>query len=138
MNRMDQPEGGIAERIARAALRHQQQQTGHAPQSATAVLNGNTLVIALHGVLPPAEQALARHPEGAAQLQELYRSLFASTADPLREDIRRITGVPVMDAASEIAPESAAIVPVFAGGTVVQVFLLAGNVATDVWTGTTA
>jgi len=48
------------------------------------------LVVTLHGALSPAEQSLARSPAGAAQVQEFHRQLFTSSADGLRQEIKRI------------------------------------------------
>jgi hypothetical protein len=41
----------------------------------------------------------------------------------------------VREATAEVEPASGAAVQAFTTGTVVQVFLLAGNVATESWTG---
>ena len=71
----------------------QEQRTGHVPQSVAVVLSGETLVITLHGALSPAEKDLARSPEGAAQVQEFHRQLFANASDSLRREIQNITGV---------------------------------------------
>jgi uncharacterized protein YbcI len=59
----------MAQQVARAASVFQQQSTGHAPKSVTAVLNEDTLVVTLHGALTPAEKAVAQSPAGAAQVQ---------------------------------------------------------------------
>lgn len=123
----------MAQQIAEAAIAFEQQRTGHVPKSVTVVLNDDTLVITLHAALSPAEQALARDPDGAAQVQELHRRLFNSSAGTLREEIRRITGVEVREATAEVETTSGTVVQVFTTGTVVQVFLLAGSVPTDIW-----
>jgi len=51
----------------------------------------------------------------------------------LREEIKRITGMEVREAATEIEPASGAVVQAFTTGTVVQVFLLAGRAPTETW-----
>ncbi len=99
------------------------------------VLSEDTLVVTLHGVLSPAEQALAKSPAGAAQVQEFHRRLFADSADPLRQEIKRITGVEVREAAAEVEPTSGTVVKVFTTGTKVQVYLLASGVPADTWSG---
>jgi len=99
----------------------------------TVVLSDNTLVITLHGALSPAERALAKTPAGAAQVQEFHRQLFAATADPLRQEIKRITGVEVREATAEIETITGTVVKVFTSGTVVQVFLLAHHLPVDTW-----
>jgi uncharacterized protein YbcI len=132
---MDKPISTVAREIADAASAFEEQQTGHAPKSVTVVLSGETLVITLHEALSPAEHALAKSPGGAAQVQEFHRQLFADSADSLRQEIKRITGVEVREAAAEVEPTTGTVVKVFTTGTKVQVFLLARGVAADSWTG---
>lgn len=124
---------GMAQQIAQAAKAFEREISGHAPTSVTVVLSDDALVITLHGALSEAEKALAKDPNGAAQLREFYQQLFASAADTLRREIERITGVKVREATAEIEPSPGTVVKVFSTGTVVQVFLLADSVATDVW-----
>src|SRR5258708_7078522 len=94
---MDTPTLSMAQQIAQAASACEEQRTGLAPSAVTVVLSEETLVITLHGALSPAERALSKTPEGAAQVQEFHRQLFTSSSEPLREEIRRITGVEVRE-----------------------------------------
>ena len=126
-------EGTMAQRIAHAAHAFERTRTGIVPKSVTVVQSEGTLVITVHGALSPAEQALSRTPAGAAQVQELHRRLFASGSQALRQEIQRITGVEVRDATAEIDPSTGTIVAVFSSGTVVQVYLLASEIAADAW-----
>jgi uncharacterized protein YbcI len=121
----------MAKQIAQAAREFEQQRTGQAPQSVTVVLSDDTLVITVHGALSRAERDLARSAAGAAQVQEFHRQLFLSSCGPLRQEIERITGVAVREAAAQVEPASGAVVQVFSTGTLVQVFLLAGHVEGD-------
>ena len=130
---MEQPPSMMAQRIAQAARVFEQQRTGLIPKSVTVVQSDSTLVITLHGALSPGEQALAKSPAGAAQMQEFHRQLFASASDTLRQEIKRITGVEVREAAAEIEPSTGTVVAVFTTGTVVQVFLLARSIPADTW-----
>jgi uncharacterized protein YbcI len=132
---MNDLESTMAERVAQAAFAFERQRTGHDPGSVSVVLSENTLVITLHGVLSPAEIALARTPGGAARVQEFHRQLFASASDPFRQEIERITGVEVRNAAAEVDQTTGTIVAVFTTGTTVQVFLLARNVPAGTWSG---
>ena len=124
-----------AQQIAQAAIAFQQQRTGHEPKAVAVVLSGDTLLITLHGALSPAEQALAQSPVGAARVQEFHRQLFSDSADALRQEIKRITGVEVREAAAEVEPTSGTVVQVFTTGTMVQVFLLARGVPAGNWSG---
>lgn len=121
---MNKSDPTMAQQIARAANAFERQRTGHGPQSVTVVLSADTLVITLHGALSPAEKALAQSPAGAARVQEFHRQLFATSAETLRQEIQRITGVEVREATAEVETTT---------GTVVQVFLLAHAVPEDTW-----
>jgi len=123
----------IAQQIAQTAIAFEEKRLGRKPTSVTVVLGGDTLVITMHGVLSPAEQALAASPAGAAQLQEFHQKLFQLSSDPLRREIKRITGLEICEVAMD---QATAAVQVFSVGTVVQVFLLAGRMPADSWDGT--
>ena len=126
----------MAQQIAQAAIAFEERRTGHTPKSVTVVLSDNTLMITLHGALSPAERALAKSAKGAAQVQEFHRQLFTNSADTLRQEIKRITGVEVREAAAEVEPTTGTIVQAFTSGTVVQLFLLARDVPSAAWSGT--
>ena len=130
---MDEVGSTMAQQVARAAIAFEQRRTGHVPKSVTVVLGGDTLVITLHGTLSPVEKALAGSPAGVAQVQEFHRHLFNSSAAELRQEIQRITGAAVQEAAAEVETTTGAVVNVFTTGTMVQVFLLAHGVPMDAW-----
>ena len=123
----DKQTGTMAEQIARAICDFQHKSTGHTPTAVSVVLSEDTLVITLHEALTPAERAMAKDVGGAAQLQEFHRQLFASSSESLRQEINRITGRKVREAAAEVEPTTGSIVHAFTTGTTVQVFLLAPN-----------
>lgn len=123
----------MAQQVAETVSVYQEQRTGFAPKAVTVVLSDETLVVTLHEALSPAERALASTAEGAAQVQEFHRKLFKSSVDTLREEIRRITGVAVREAAAEVETTTGAVVHAFTSGTMVQVFRLAGTIPADVW-----
>ena len=118
----------MGQQIAEAATSFQEEITGRAPKSVNVVLNGDTLVITLHGALSRAEQLMAQSPEGAAKVQEFHRQLFLNASDTLRSEIKRITGMDVREATAEVDPKTGAVVHVFTSGTMVQVFSLSGKV----------
>ena len=122
----------IAQQIARVARQFQHQRTGHPPKAVTVALGGGMLVITMHGAPTPAEQALAANPQGAAQVQEFHRRLFASSVDALRQEIKRITGFEVREAAAEVETATGTVVHAFTNGTMVQVFLLTEDIPDEV------
>ena len=123
----------MAQQVAQAVSAFQQRRTGYAPKAVTVVLSEDTLVVTLHEALSPAEKALARTPEGAVQVQEFHRQLFKNSADLLRQEIKRITGIAVGEAAAEIETTTGAVVHAFTTGTMVQVFQLAGSISAETW-----
>jgi hypothetical protein len=66
-------------------------------------------------------------------VQEFHRELFKSSVSLLREEIRRITGVAVGEAAAEVETRTGAVVHAFTTGTMVQVFQLAGKITAKAW-----
>lgn len=125
----------MAQLVAHAAMEFQQRTTGHAPSAVSVVISEGTLVITLEDALTPAERELARHPSGASQVHEFHRQLFLASSDPLREEIKRITGVRVREAGGEIESVAGSVVQVFSSGAMVQVFRLESDVPPDAWSG---
>ena len=117
----------LAQQIAEVASALQQQRTGHVPKAVTVVLSEDTLVVTLHEALTPAERAMAQSPAGAAQVQEFHRQLFANASDSMRQEIKRITGRDVREAAAEVETATGTVVHAFTSGAMVQVYLLAAG-----------
>jgi len=132
--KMNQSTSQMTQQLARVASTLQQQTTGVAPKAVTAILNENTLVVTLEDALTPAEKALVRTPQGAAQVQEFHRQLFASSSESMQEEIKKITGRDVREATAEIETATGAIAHTFKSGAMVQVFLLTPEV--DSYAGT--
>ncbi|WP_254510242.1 DUF2294 domain-containing protein [Anatilimnocola floriformis] len=124
---MKQSATEMAKQVALIASDFQRRQTGHAPQSVTVVLSEDTLVITLLEALTPAEKALSQSPQGAAQVQDFHRQLFASSVEEMRQEIKRITGRQVREAATEVETATGTVVHAFTTGAMVQVFLLTPN-----------
>ena len=123
----------MAQKVAEAVSLFQSRRTGYPPKAVTVVLSEDTVVVTLHEALSPAEKALARTPEGAAQVQEFHRQLFRDSVNLLRHEIKRITGVAVGEAAAELETTTGAVVHAFTTGTMVQVFQLAGSISAETW-----
>lgn len=117
----------VAKKLAETASQFETHRTGRVPNSVTAVLIDDTLVITLRGTLSSTETELAKTPIGAAHVREQHRQLFLTSCPALRQEIEVITGVGVLEATSEVATHT---------GTVVLVFLLAGNVTASTWSET--
>jgi len=134
---MNQPSATMAEQVAQAASAFQKKRTGHTPKAVTVVLSAETLVVTLHEALSQAEKVLAQTPEGAATVQNYHRELFKSSEKDLLEEIKRITGVAVREAAAEVETTTGAVVHAFTTGTMVQVFQLVDGISVEDWSKTT-
>ena len=132
---MHNPDSTMAQQVAQAIRDFQQQRTGHSPKAVTVVLSEDTLVVTMHEALTPAEKALSRTSAGAAQVRDFHRQLFESSVESLRQEIQRITGVAVRQAAAEVETTTGAVLHVFTSGTMVQVFQLAGGLSAADWNG---
>ncbi len=135
---MNIPASTMAQQVAKAASIFQVQRTGHAPKAVTVVLSADTLVVTLHEALSPAEKVLAQTPEGAATVQNYHRQLFKSSERSLLEEIKKITGVAVREAAAEVETTTGAVVHAFTTGTMVQVFQLVDGISVEDWSGPVA
>jgi len=114
----------LAQEIAETVAVFQRQITGHAPGAVTVVLSQDTLVVALHEALSPAERDLAKSPSGVAQLQEFHQQLFATSCQSLQDEIRRITGVEWREAVAELEPTTGDMVQAFTRTAKAQMFCL--------------
>ena len=77
-----------------------------------------------------------QEPGGCREVQDFHRQLFANSCEPLRQEIKRITGVDVRESVAEVEPSTGTVVQVFSSGTMVQVFLLAHGLPAETWNGT--
>ena len=130
------PTSSLSQELAQIALAMQAERTGHTPKAVTVVASDDTVVLTLHEALTPAEKLLARSETGAAKVEQYHRALFAVSCDELRNEIQRLTGRKVREAAVVVEPATGAIVHAFTSGTVVQIFQLEPHgVATHVSAG---
>jgi len=123
---MNQPlsSSQLSKELAQIALAMQSERTGHTPKAVTVVASEDTVVLTLHEALTPAEKILASSESGAAKVEQYHRALFAVSCDELRQEIQRLTGRKVREAAVVVEPATGAIVHAFTSGTVVQIFQL--------------
>ncbi len=74
--------------------------------------------------------------KGSPSCRIFHRQLFANSCEPLRQEIKRITGVKVRESVAQVEPSTGTVVQVFTSGTMVQVFLLAHGLPEGAWNGT--
>jgi len=64
-------------------------------------------------------------------VQEFHRQLFSTSSESMRNEIKRITGRQVREAAAEVETSTGTVVHAFTTGAMVQVFLLAQKGAAE-------
>ncbi len=133
MTFMNEPTRTMAQQVAAAITQFQTERTGHAQKAVTVVLSNDTLVVTLHEALSPAEIVLSQTSAGAVQVQEYHRQLFKASVSGLVQEIKRITGVAIREAAVEVESATGAIVHAFASGSMVQVFQFSGTIPAEDW-----
>ena len=132
---METHDPNMAQQIAHAVIALQHERTGRAPLSVDVVLSGEILLITIYGALSRTEQALVQSSEDAARFQAFHRQLFTHSADQLRQEIKRVTGVPVREGTVKGETARCAMVQAFTTGTVMLVFRLARCLPAENWSG---
>ena len=114
----------IGRQIAQAVRAFETRRTGQCRQWLAAFINEDTVVIALHSCLTPAENALAQSPAGAAQVVESHRRLLAAGPAALSSRVERLAGVGVLGTIVEVEPTTGGLVYLFVTNAVREAFAL--------------
>jgi uncharacterized protein YbcI len=115
----------IAQQLARSACVSEKRQAMQGRNWVVVFLNEKTIVIALHGSLTEAESSQLQSPAGAARVREFHRQLFKNKSAPLIRQIKRLTGMEVLDSTVEFEPETSSVVHLITTNTVGEEFLQA-------------
>ncbi|KPL19331.1 MAG: hypothetical protein AMJ93_13175 [Anaerolineae bacterium SM23_84] len=108
-----QTKGQIEAKIATAITQFERQHLGRGPQEARAWIIEDLILVRLKGVLAPAEEKLARDPEGSRLVKQVRRRLIEGSRSLLEEIIQPITGVRVVSLHSDISVKTGERVIIF-------------------------
>ncbi|ADG69967.1 hypothetical protein Plim_4157 [Planctopirus limnophila DSM 3776] len=125
----------MEQQVKDVITRFQLEMSGHAPTKVTVTLDQATLIVTLIDALSPVEVTLSQTETGAAQVQEYHNRLFMCSLPALREELQRVTGVAIQDAAVEFETDNGVVTHTFVNGTVIQLFRLASGIPASKWTG---
>lgn len=115
----------MIQQIARAAQAFEKGCALEARTWLVVFLNEDTIVIALHGSLTPAETASAREPAGARQVCAFHDRMFATkAAEPLLRKINALTGLFSRHTSAAVDLETGSVVQLFTSATAGKDFLL--------------
>lgn len=118
-----QTRGQLESKIAGAITQFEREHLGRGPQEVRAWIIQDLIIVRLKRVLTPAEEKLARDPEGRGLVKEVRRQLIEGSRGMLDEMILDLTGVPVVSLHSDISVRT---------GERILVFTLAEDLETKV------
>jgi uncharacterized protein YbcI len=95
--------GQLEAEIATAITRFDREHLGRGPHVVRAWIIQDMILLRLQGVLTPAEETLARDPDGHHLIKEVRRQLIEGSRSLLEEMILSITGVPVVSLHSDMS-----------------------------------
>jgi uncharacterized protein YbcI len=110
--------GQLEAKIAAAITQFEREHLGRGPQEVRAWIIQDLILVRLKRVLTPAEEKLARDPEGRRLVKEIRRQLLEGSRSILDEVILDLTGAPVVSLHSDISVKT---------GERIIVFILAGD-----------
>jgi uncharacterized protein YbcI len=95
--------GQMEAEIATAITQFDREHLGRGPHLVRAWIIQDMILLRLQGVLTPAEEKLARDPEGHRLIKEVRRQLVEGSRSLLDEMIQRLTGVQVVSLHSDMS-----------------------------------
>ncbi len=98
-----QTKGQMEAQIATAITQFDREHLGRGPHQVRAWIIQDMILVRLQGVLTPAEEKLARDPEGHRLIKEVRRQLVEGSRDMLDEMIRELTGLRVISLHSDMS-----------------------------------
>ena len=95
--------GQLEAQIATAITQFDREHLGRGPHGVRAWIIQDMILLRLQGVLTPAEEKLARDPEGHRLIKEVRKQLIEGSRDMLDEMIQSLTGVQVVSLHSDMS-----------------------------------
>ena len=109
-----QTKGQIEAQIAAAITQFEREHLGRGPQEVRAWIIHDLILVRLKRVLTPAEEKLARDPEGRRLVKEIRRQLIEGSRSLLDEMVLDIVGIEVVSLHSDISVRTGERIIVFA------------------------
>ena len=98
-----QTKGQLEAKIATAITQFDREHLGRGPHKVRAWIIQDMILLRLQGVLTPAEETLARDPEGHHLLKQVRMQLIEGSRPLLDEMIQDLTGVQVVSLHSDMS-----------------------------------
>lgn len=100
---LSQTKGQIEAQIAAAITQFEREHLGRGPQEVRAWIIQDLILVRLKRVLTPAEEKLARDPEGRRLVKEIRRQLIEGSRSLLDEMVLDLVGIEVISLHSDIS-----------------------------------
>ena len=100
---LDKTKGQLEAEIATAITQFDREHLGRGPHVVRAWIIQDMILLRLQGVLTPAEETLARDPEGHRLIKQVRMQLIEGSRQMLDEMIQRLTGVQVVSLHSDMS-----------------------------------
>jgi uncharacterized protein YbcI len=113
---LSQTKGQLEAKIAGAVTQFEREHLGRGPQEVRAWIIQDLIMVRLKRVLTPAEEKLARDPEGRRLVKEVRRQLVEGSRAMLDGMILDLTGVQVVSLHSDISVRTGERIIVFTLG----------------------
>jgi uncharacterized protein YbcI len=106
--------GQVEAKIATAITQFEREHLGRGPQEVQAWIIEDLILVRLKRVLTPAEEKLARDPEGQRLIKEVRKQLIEGSRSMLDQMILDLTGIQVVSLHSDISVKTGERIFVFA------------------------
>ena len=100
------PYGRIEDELAKAFVAFEKEYMGRGPKEATCHVIGDLVLVRLNGVLTPAEQHLAKNPEGIDLVKKMRANLIEGARDLVYAVVEDITRRRVMSMHTDLSTQT--------------------------------
>lgn len=105
--------GQVEAEISNAVIQFEKDYMGRGPKETQTYIIDDMILVRLKGVLTPAEQQLAKNPEGANLIKQVRSNLLEQGRGLLSELIEKMTGLKVISLHTDISTKNGERVIIF-------------------------
>ncbi len=100
------PYGRIEDELAKALVAFEKEYMGRGPKEATCHVIGDLVLVRLNGVLTPAEQHLAKNPEGIDLVKKMRANLIEGAKELVYAVVEDVTRRRVMSMHTDLSTQT--------------------------------
>jgi uncharacterized protein YbcI len=103
---MKKTKGQVEAEISNALIQFEKDYKGRGPEETKSFIIEDMVLVRLKGVLTPAEQQLAKNPEGMNLIKKVRSNLLEQGREMLADAVEKITGLKVMTLHTDISTKT--------------------------------